>query len=80
MDTSNGQGSSTSGNGSERAAEPLDIERLPSATGPAAEALGREEPGGLPFEEYFLFLKRLGITEEQLRGIPCSSGPRFTLP
>ena len=79
MGTSNGQGSSTFGNASDRAAEPLDIERLPSATGAAAEALGREEPGGVPFEEYFLFLKRLGVTEEQLRAIPCSAGPRFTL-
>ena len=59
--------------------EPLDLELLPSATGSAATALERQRPGGLPYREYFGFLKQFSRTEEQLRVLPLSTGPRFTL-
>ena len=60
-------------------AEPLDLELLPSATGTAAAALESQRPGGLSYGEYFGFLKQFSRTEEQLRVLPLSTGPRFTL-
>ena len=59
--------------------EPLDLEALPSAKGAAAEALDRQLPGGLPYPEYFRFLRQFQRTEKELRAIPLASGPRFTL-
>jgi hypothetical protein len=43
------------------------------------EALERNRPGGVSYEDYFRFLKQFHWTEEQLRAIPLSTGPRFTL-
>lgn len=43
------------------------------------EALERNRPGGVSYEEYFRFLKQFHWTAGQLRAIPLSSGPRFTL-
>jgi hypothetical protein len=79
--SSNAPDSSTSTTGSADPAEDLtlDIDALPSATGEVAEALERNRPGGVSYEEYFRFLKQFHWTEEQLRAIPLSSGPRFTL-
>ena len=39
----------------------------------------RERPGGLPYADYFRFVKQFQRTEDELRAIPLSSGPRFTL-
>ncbi|MFI5181273.1 MAG: hypothetical protein ACHQPI_07775 [Thermoanaerobaculia bacterium] len=44
-----------------------------------SEALERNRPGPISLEEYARFLKQFRWTEEQLRAIPLSSGPRFTL-
>lgn len=59
--------------------EPLDLDALPSATGPAAEGLERERPRGMPYADYFRFLAQFVRTEEELRRIPPTDGPRFVL-
>lgn len=81
MATSPKGGSSTSGSVSAGRAEDLtlDLEVAFRATPEDCEALERNRPGGVPYEEYFRFLKQFHWTEEQLRAIPLSSGPRFTL-
>jgi hypothetical protein len=57
----------------------LDIDKLPMPTREDCEALERNRPGGVSYEEYFRFLKQFHWTEEQLRAIPLSTGSRFTL-
>lgn len=81
MATSPGKGSSTSGSGSADRGEDLtlDLDVAFRATPEESEALERNRPGGVPYEEYFRFLRQFHWTEEQLRAIPLSSGPRFTL-
>lgn len=59
--------------------EPLDLDAMPSATGADAEGLERERAGGLPYGDYFRFLAQFERTEEELRRIPPTTGPRFTL-
>jgi hypothetical protein len=74
-------GSSTSGSGSIDGDEDLtlDLDIAFRATPEDCEALERNRPGGVSYEEYFRFLKQFHWTEEQLRAIPLSTGPRFTL-
>ncbi len=60
-------------------AEPLDLDAMPSATGTAAAGLERERGAGLPYGDYFRFLAQFERTEEELRRIPPTTGPRFTL-
>jgi hypothetical protein len=57
----------------------LDLDVAFRATPEDCEVLERNRPGGVSYEEYFRFLKQFHWTEEQLRAIPLSSGPRFTL-
>jgi len=79
--TSNAPGFSNSTTGSVGPAEDLtlDIDKLPMPTPEDCEALERNRPGGVSYEEYFRFLKQFRWTAEQLRAIPLSTGPRFTL-
>jgi hypothetical protein len=81
VDTSPEKGSSTSGSGSAGHDEDLtlDLDVAFRATPEDCEALERNRPGGVSYEEYFRFLKQFRWTEEQLRAIPLSTGPRFTL-
>ena len=74
-------GSSKSGNVSASPGEDLtlDLDVAFRATPEDCEALERNRPGGVSYEEYFRFLKQFHWTEEQLRAIPLSTGPRFTL-
>lgn len=73
--------SSTSGSASAGPGEDLtlDLDLAFRATPEDCEALERNRPGGVPYEEYFRFLKQFRWTEKQLRAIPLSTGPRFTL-
>lgn len=58
----------------------LDLDDLPLATGPTAEALESSRPGSMTLEEYARFVKGFAWTAEQLRALPNSAGqPRFTL-
>jgi hypothetical protein len=79
--SSNAPDSSNSTTGSTAPAEDLtlDLDKLPMPTPEDCEALERNRPGGVSYEEYFRFLKQFHWTEEQLRAIPLSTGPRFTL-
>ncbi len=81
MATSREGGSSTSGTVSAGRGEDLtlDLDVAFRATPEDCEALERNRPGGVSYEDYFLFLKQFHWTEEQLRAIPLSTGPRFTL-
>lgn len=81
MATSPEEGSSKSGNVSAGRGEDLtlDLDVAFRATPEDCEALERNRPGGVSYEEYFRFLKQFHWTEEQLRAIPLSTGPRFTL-
>ena len=79
MGTSSEQAFSISTTGSGQHPEALDLDELPSATGEAAGALEAAVPGGVPYHEYFLFLLQFPRTAVELRGIPPSVGPRFTL-
>ena len=81
MATSPGGESSTSGSNSTGRDEDLtlDLDIAFRATPEDCEALERNRPGGVSYEEYFRFLKQFHWTEEQLRSIPISTGPRFTL-
>ncbi len=79
MDTSKGTDSSTSGTTSRKKAETLDLDKLPSATAEVAEALERNRPGPMTYEEYFRWLAQFHWTKEQLEAIPLNKGPRFTL-
>ncbi len=81
MATSPEKGSSNSGSASAVPDEDLtlDLDVAFRATPEDCEALERNRPGGVPYEEYFRFLKQFHWTEEQLRAIPLSTGPRFTL-
>jgi len=79
--TSPEKGSSTSGSGFAGPGEDLtlDLDIAFRATPEDCEALERNRPGGVSYEEYFRFLKQFRWTAEQLRAIPLSTGPRFTL-
>ncbi len=81
MASSNAPDSSNSTTDSAGPAEDLtlDIDKLPMPSQEDCEALERNRPGGVSYEEYFRFLKQFRWTEEQLRAIPLSTGPRFTL-
>jgi len=70
---------STAGSAGPVEALTLDLDGLPMPTPEDCEALERNRPGGVSYEEYFRFLKQFHWTEEQLRAIPLSTGPRFTL-
>ena len=70
---------STAGSAGPVEALTLDLDGLPMPTPEDCEALERNRPGGVSYEEYFRFLKQFHWTEEQLRSIPISTGPRFTL-
>ena len=69
-------GSSSAGGGEDLT---LDLDVAFRATPEDCKALLRNSPGGVSFEEYSRFLKQFRWTEEQLRAIPLSTGPRFTL-
>ena len=81
MATSPGRDSSTSGRDSAGPGKDLtlDLDVAFRATPKDCEALERNRPGGVSYEEYFRFLKQFRWTEKQLRAIPLSTGPRFTL-
>ena len=81
MVTSPGRGSSNSGSASAVPDDDLtlDLDVAFRATPEDCEALERNRPGGVSYEEYFRFLKQFRWTEEQLGAIPLSTGPRFTL-
>ncbi len=59
--------------------EPLDLDVAFNASPEVSEALERNRPGPVSLEEYARFMKQFQWTEEQLRAIPLSTGPRFTL-
>ena len=79
MKSSSAPGSSTSTTGSRPRPEPLDLDIAFNASPEVSEALERNRPGPISLEEYARFLKQFHWTAEQLRAIPLSTGPRFTL-
>lgn len=81
MATSPGRGSSTFGSASAGPGEDLtlDLDVAFRATPEDCEALERNRPGPITLEEYASFLKQFRWTEDQLRAIPLSTRPRFTL-
>ena len=81
MDISPRGGSSKPGNASAGPDEDLtlDLDIAFRASPEDCEALERNRPGPISLEEYARFLKQFQWTTEQLRAIPLSTGPRFTL-
>lgn len=79
MRSSNAPGSSNSTTGSRPRPEPLDLDIAFNASPEVSEALEKNRPGPVSLEEYARFLKQFRWTEDQLRAIPLSTGPRFTL-
>ena len=79
MKASSDQGSSTSTATSRPRPEPLDLEVAFRASPETSAALERNSPGPMTLPEYARFLKQFHWTREQLRAVPPTTGPRFTL-
>lgn len=70
----------TFSSGSASSVKPLDLDSLPKPTAEEMEAMRKTDPGSLPWDVYFDFLKQFTPTKEQLEALPLSSDvPPFRL-